>query len=319
MGNKEIGKLGNFIECLEHLRKVFFYEENFNFCGDFFCVDISIFASGQIYISQIQITGGKNNTGNDFIEFFNAISSPVNLKGCHLVKRPGDADSDTLVKSWSRDAFIPAKSFYLWANSGYTSIGAKPDVVSSATISENSGVALRFGSVNTGKILDAVSWGKTGNEFKNVSLLNPLANQGLIRKDLYQDPSAYAISASVPRNSLVNDLAAAFMASQETDAVIKNNPDEPPEKDLPSAAKKSSEDSSVKTPPADNIIAQAGEESAGGIPTSSANSYPTQTYSVNQDSKQGAIKYLILSGAALFLLLGIAWRFLFSKKNKKII
>ena len=289
------------------------------FAAIFFAWTVPIFASGQIYISQIQITGGKNNTGNDFIEFFNASSSPVNLKGCHLVKRPASADSDTLVKSWSRDAFIPAKSFYLWANSGYTSIGAKPDVVSSATISENSGVALRFGSVNTGKILDAVSWGKTGNEFKNVSLLNPLANQGLIRKDLYQDPSAYAISASVPRNSLVNDLAAAFMASQETDAVIKNNSAATPEKKLPIAKEIAPEDASAKTPPANNTIAQVEGESVDRISASSTNSYPTQTYLVNQGSKQGAIKYLILSGAALFLLLGIAWRFLFSKKNKKII
>ena len=184
-----------------------------------------------------------------------------------MVKRPGDADSDTLVKSWSRDAFIPAKSFYLWANSGYTSIGAKPDVVSSATISENSGVAFCFGSVNTGKILDAVSWGKTGNEFKNVSLLNPLANQGLMQT-IVSGPVGLCYFCLRPAQLFGKHLAAAFMASQETDAVIKNNPDEPPEKDLPSAAKKSSEDSSVKTPPADNIIAQAGEESAGGIPTS---------------------------------------------------
>jgi len=274
-----------------------------------------IFASGQIYISQIQITGGKNNTENDFIEFFNASSSPVNLKGCHLVKRPASADSDTLVKSWSRDSFIPAKSFHLWANSGYTSIGAKPDVVSSATISENSGVALRFGSVNTGKILDAVSWGKTSNEFKNVSLLNPSANQGLIRKDLYQNLSAYAISASVPRNSLVNDLAAAFMASQETDAVIKNNSAATPEKKLPIAKEIAPEDASAKTPPADNTIAQVEVESVGGISTSSANSYPTQTYSANQDAKQSAIKYLVLSGAALLALSAIAKKFLFTRKK----
>ncbi len=272
-----------------------------------------------VFISQVQITGGKNNTDNDFIEFFNASSSPVSLKGCRLVKRPGSANSDTLVKSWSKDTFIPAKSFYLWANSGFVTIAVKPDVVSSATISDNTGIALRFGADNTGKIIDKISWGKTGNGFRNVSIVNPGANQSLTRKDLYQPSSDYSIAASNPHNSLMNDLTAAFQASQETDAVIKNNPGAQQtaaaNKNLPVAT----------TAPAVAAAASdagqvEGEATAVAVSLSSDNqnlepAYPTQS-DPGQNAKQGAVKYLILSGAALLALLFIAKKYLFSKAKK---
>ena len=278
------------------------------------------FASAQpgIYISQVQITGGKNNTGNDFIEFFNANSSPINLKGYRLVKRPGSANSDTLVKSWSKDTFIPAKSFYLWANSGFVSLSAKPDAVSSATISDNSGVALRFGAANSGEIVDAVSWGKTDNGFKNVSAVNPKTNQALTRKDLYQISSAYIIAAASPHNSLTNDLAAAFEASRETDQAVNNNNDngqtatrQP--KSAPTAVADTGDALAAPAAPAqpnagqvegDNIIALA-------EPTLEP-AYPSQSY-VTPITKAKPVKYLILSGAAFLALLFIAKRFLFSK------
>ena len=95
----------------------------------------------------------------------------------------------------------------------YTSVSTKPDTASSATISDNSGIALRFGPDNTGTIADAVSWGKTENGFKNISAANPGANQSLARKDLYQPFSDYAVIASAPHNSAMTDLAAAFSQS----------------------------------------------------------------------------------------------------------
>lgn len=287
------------------------------------------YAVGHIYISQVQITGGKNNTGNDFIEFFNASSSPVNLKGYRLVKRPGNANSDTLIKSWSKDAFIPGKSFYLWANSGYTTIAAKPDAVSSATIGGDSGIALRFGAVNSGEIVDAVSWGKTGNSFNNISAVNPGANLALIRKDLYQTSSAYAIAASSPRNSSVNDLAAAFLASQETEAVMENNNNPStslgPFGNNNQPAAKQSRPEAIVDVVASSVPAEQAQPDAPQVKgdvtdfaTSSSGSqnpepsYPTQSY-LSQTAKKGAVKYLILSGVAFLALLFIAKKFLFSK------
>jgi hypothetical protein len=309
------------------------------------CGDLAL-AAGPIYISQVQITGGKNNTGNDFIEFFNASSSPINLKGYRLVKRPGEANSDTLVKSWSKDTFIPAKSFYLWANSGFVSLSVKPDAVSSATISDNSGIALRLGSVNSGEIVDAVSWGKTGNGFKNVSAVNPKANQALTRKDLYQVSSAYVIAAASPHNSLTNDLAAAFEASRETNQAPQkiDNPStlstnaqgriESSRSATSSGTVGNNNQAAAKQPQSvkaavatvDSAPVAAAQTNAGQVEgvaivdnaDVSANTQspepakPVQN-NPSQSSKKGAVKYLILSGTALLLLLVIAKKFLFSK------
>jgi len=275
-----------------------------------------VFAQSDIYISQVQITGGKNNTGNDFIEFFNAGSSSVNLKGCRLVKRPGNANSDTLVKSWSKDTFVPAKSFYLWANSGFVSIAVKPDVVSSATISDNTGIALRFGPNDSGKIIDAISWGKTDNGFNNVSAQNPGANLSLTRKDLYLPSSGYIIAAASPHNSMMNDLAAAFQASQETDAVIKNNTGSgqtsAANKMPPAAAAASS--SIVLAPDAGQVEGDMIAAISSADLQSPEPAYLTQSYPA-QSAKKGAVRYLILSGAALIALLFIAKKYLFSKEK----
>jgi len=280
------------------------------------------FAQSDIHISQIQITGGKNNTGNDFIEFFNASSSSVNLKGCRLVKRPGNAQSDTLVKSWSKDTFIPAKSFYLWANSGYVSIAAKPDVVSSATISDNTGVALRLGAVNTGEILDAVSWGKTENGFNNISSANPGAGQSLIRTDLYGATSSYFVGASNPSNSSINDLTAAFDASQESDEAGQNNNNNNNNNDNHQPVVKQTEPAPVIAASDDNAPAgQAqpdGQQVEGGniiaaTPSADNQSPEPENYPTNQSSKKGAVKYLILSGVALLALVFIAKKTLFKK------
>jgi hypothetical protein len=272
------------------------------------------FAQLDIHISQVQITGGKNNTGNDFIEFFNASSSPVNLKGCRLVKRPGNANSDTLVKTWSKDTNIAAKSFYLWANSGFVTIAAKPDVVSSATISDNTGVALRFGAVNIGEIVDAISWGKTDNGFNNVSAQNPGANLSLTRKDLYQPSSDYIIAAATPHNSTMNDLVAAFHASQETDRVISNNDNNNDQtaanKNPPVTAAASS--SIVLAPNAGLVEGDMIAATSSANDQSPEPAYPTQSYP-SQSAKQGAVKYLILSCAALIALLFIAKKYLFTK------
>jgi hypothetical protein len=274
-------------------------------------------AQSAIYISQVQVTGGKNNTNADFVEFFNPNSSPVNLKGYRLVKRPGNAESDTLVKSWSKDTFIPAKSFYLWANSGYVNIAAKPDAVSSATLSDNGGVALRMGAVNSGAIADAISWGKTDNSFNSVSATNPGANLALVRKDLYQAPSGFAISAASPHNSLMNDLAAAFQASQETDAVIKNtagNKILPTVDPRPPVATVTAEaiDANGGQVESDNIIAPSTDERD----SSSEPQYTSQNPQ-SQSAKPGAKKYLIMSGIALLALILLAKKFLFTKHQTK--
>jgi hypothetical protein len=138
----------------------------------------------KILISEIQITAGPGKTENDFIELYNPNDFQVNLNGYRLVKRTKTGTSDTLIKSWTSDAFIPAHSFYLWANSNYADIPNTPDVTTSQTISNDNGIAIRFGSNDTGTIIDSVAWGGAQNAFIEGSVfpINPGANQSIQRK-----------------------------------------------------------------------------------------------------------------------------------------
>lgn len=137
-----------------------------------------------LVISEVQITGGSGATTNDFIELYNPTGEAINLNGYRLVKRTKTGTSDTSIKSWTSDAFIPAKGFYLWANSSYTSISVTPDATTAATIADDNGVALRQGATDTGIIIDSVGWGENQSSFVEGAVFstNPGANQSLERK-----------------------------------------------------------------------------------------------------------------------------------------
>jgi hypothetical protein len=158
---------------------------------------------GSVVISAVQITGGTGQTQEDFVELFNPGSAPFNLNGHRLVKRSATGTTDSLIKSWTEDTFIEPHSFFLWANSGFTEITIVPDLVSSATLADNNGVALRFGPSDTGLIVDSISWGNAANGFQNVSTDNPGADLSILRQDLLGTNSVFAIGPSQPRNSSI--------------------------------------------------------------------------------------------------------------------
>jgi hypothetical protein len=139
---------------------------------------------GHILISQVQITGGAGKTDNDLIELYNPTSLQVDLKGYRLVKRAQNGTSDTLIKSWTTGTPIPAYGFYLWANSGYADISVITDATTSESISDDNGIAIRYGPNDTGAIIDSVAWGKAQNVFieGNVFPSNPSAGQSILRK-----------------------------------------------------------------------------------------------------------------------------------------
>jgi hypothetical protein len=158
-------------------------------------------AQGRIFISQVQITGGKGKVDNDFIEIYNPSNEKFNLKGYRLVKRTQDGLSDSLIKSWIVDTFIPANGFYLWENAGFVNTSVPYDTATTASLSDNNGVAIRFGSNDTGVIVDSVAWGKAQNLFVQGNLFptNPGADQSIMRKNNMYD---FALAEhAVPRNS----------------------------------------------------------------------------------------------------------------------
>ncbi|MDP3014362.1 MAG: lamin tail domain-containing protein, partial [Candidatus Subteraquimicrobiales bacterium] len=138
----------------------------------------------KILINEIQITGGEGKPNNDFIELYNPNNFQVNLKSYRLVKRTQTGTSDVLIKSWTSDTIVAANSYYLWANNDYTDISITPDTTTSVILSNNYGVAIRYGSNDSGTVIDSVAWGEAQNNFIENSVFptNPTANQSIQRK-----------------------------------------------------------------------------------------------------------------------------------------
>ncbi|MEK7463469.1 MAG: lamin tail domain-containing protein [Patescibacteria group bacterium] len=141
----------------------------------------------KLLISEVQITGGTGKTDNDFVEIYNPNDTSVNLKGYRLVKRTKTGTTDTSIKSWTDDAYIESKGYYLWANSDYKDISILPNATTSASLANDNGVALRFGAEDTGTIIDSVAWGAAENVFIGAGVFsqNPGAGQSIQRK--FQD------------------------------------------------------------------------------------------------------------------------------------
>lgn len=157
-----------------------------------------------LVISAVQITGGTGKTHEDYIELFNPSSQPFDLKGYKLVKRTAAGTSDGLIKSWDTETIVPSGHFYLWANSGFLGISVTPDAISSGTLADNNGIALRSieeGIAEPGVLLDSLAWGSTLNGFSNKSSENPSANESLSKQNLFEIEGGYAIQPSHPRNS----------------------------------------------------------------------------------------------------------------------
>jgi hypothetical protein len=158
-------------------------------------------APAQLYISGVQTSGGAGHTTDDYIELFNPGAVAVNLKDFKLVKRTAHSAADSIIKSWTEDALVPAYSFYLWANTSYSSILALPDTSSSSSVADDNGVALRFGSLDTGQLVDSVAWGLADNGFAVVSGNVP-AGSVLQRQDLSGSESIYVpVVGATPRNT----------------------------------------------------------------------------------------------------------------------
>ncbi|HMQ01817.1 MAG TPA: lamin tail domain-containing protein [Candidatus Doudnabacteria bacterium] len=179
-------------------------------------------APASLIISSVQITGGPGKTADDFIELFNPNPYPVDLNSYRLVKRTATGSADSSIKAWPSETLIPPYSFYLWANTGYLEIGVVPDTTTSSTLADNNGVALRFGPLDSGQIIDSISWGSADNGFFLASFENPGAGESLARISLFEN-LGHEIVASMPRNTSVQSLPDELPVSVN-DALCEVNP-----------------------------------------------------------------------------------------------
>lgn len=172
-----------------------------------------------VLISAVQITGGTGKTQEDFIELFNPTDEPFDLNGHRIVKRTASGTSDTLIKNWTTSTIVPPHHFYLWANSGFTSITQIPDTTSGGTLADNNGIALREGENDAGEIIDSLSWGSTANGFLSSGLGNPSANESITCGDVFDIACVFNVQPSNPRNSAI---------ALEPDSEPPSDDDEPP-------------------------------------------------------------------------------------------
>lgn len=163
-------------------------------------ITIPTLRTANFLIVEVQTTGGEGKTTNDSIKIYNLGDSPANLKGYRLVKRTKTAIKDTTLKSWTSDAIVPARGYYVWANSDFAAAAA--DIRTAQTIADDNSVALRYGAENTGEIVDAVAWGTTTSGLGEgvVLSVNPAMGQLLRRKMIngeFQDTNNNSVDFEV--------------------------------------------------------------------------------------------------------------------------
>jgi len=130
----------------------------------------------KILITEIQIWDNVSND-NDFIELYNSCPASVDISGFQLKKRTSGG-SEYSIRLLPQGSIIPAKGYFLWANSKYN-VGA--DTASSETLARDNSLTLLDLNKN---MIDMVAWGNGENQFVETSPFpqNPEKGQNLGRK-----------------------------------------------------------------------------------------------------------------------------------------
>lgn len=212
---------------------------------------VALAETDHLVISQVQITGGVGYSDNDFVEIFNPTSHDIDLNGLFLVKRTSKAQTDDVIKTWTQATIVPPYSYFLLAHPSYVSISPKPDASfeDKILLSNDTGIALRSGGVNTG-VIDSLVWGTVSNGLGEGSpAKNPGANKALARQ--FSTDNAILDSEN-------NSLDFKSINSSPHNLASSPNPPHAPEPpaDTPPA----------ETPPAENLPAEETPEQTS-VPT----------------------------------------------------
>lgn len=136
--------------------------------------------AANVVISEIQIAGATSS--DDFIELYNPTSSDINLGDMRLIKRSSSGTVDTDIVVFSASDIIKAHGYYLWCNTALAAT-LTCDKSSADTISNNNSIGLRNEPVNTGALVDSVTFGAPNNPLGEGSPLTaPEANTSVERK-----------------------------------------------------------------------------------------------------------------------------------------
>lgn len=137
-------------------------------------------AATNIVISEIQVAGV--NPTDDFIELYNPTSSEIDLKDYRLVKVTGSGTDDDGVVAFENGDVIPAHGYFLWCNTNLATT-LNCDSATSGSIANNNSIGLRNGALNTGILVDSVTFGTVTNSLgESLSLTAPTASTSVERK-----------------------------------------------------------------------------------------------------------------------------------------
>lgn len=132
-----------------------------------------------ILISEVQILGDE--TIYDFIELFNQGEKSADISGFQL-KKKSSSGTEYSVRLFPEGTVIPAKGYFIWANSDYSASGLiLADNISTQTLAENNSVVILDKNKS---VIDSVAWGAGTNQFFESSpfLNNPGKNQSIGRR-----------------------------------------------------------------------------------------------------------------------------------------
>lgn len=167
--------------------------------------------SPNLVISQFQVAGGNSN--DEFIELHNTSSNSVDLNGYRVVYRSSSGTNDVNFAAWTTSTIIPPGGYYLITSTGYdgTTTGDftyNPGSCSCALSGSSGGLAIRFGDLNSGVIIDSVGYGSATNAFIETAVTNaPAANSGQARvsngcQDTDNNSNDFSTATpAAPRNS----------------------------------------------------------------------------------------------------------------------
>jgi hypothetical protein len=107
-------------------------------------------------------TGTTGSATDEFVELYNAGSSPTDVSGFKLVYRSGTGTSDVALATIPDGATLVPGAFYLFGGSGYAGAKKADQSFSTGMAATAGGIGLRDRS---GKLADSVGYGTATNAF----------------------------------------------------------------------------------------------------------------------------------------------------------
>lgn len=136
--------------------------------------------ASHLVISEVQVAGVAPT--DDFVEIYNPTASEVDLADYRVIKVTADGTQDTNIVAFEEGDSIPAHGYFLWCNTGI-SVALACDKFTTGTVANNNSVGLRNGAINTGVLVDSVTFGTVTNPLgEGSSLTAPTASTSVERK-----------------------------------------------------------------------------------------------------------------------------------------